>query len=128
MRDVPGSLTQTLTVKLSTERFLGEHARSLGSTGAVRFHNWPKLTYSWAPAKRQLSPSADSCAPLAVGSVVPGADWSQCNPPLLFFFSLVGLIFSWLSVAELADCLGGHWSWHKEMARDTELESASLAF
>lgn len=93
IRDVAGSLTQTLTA-----RFVGEHACSLGSTGAVQFHNWPKLTYSWAPAKRQLSPSADSCAPLAVGSAVPGADWSRCNPPLLFFSLLVGLIFSWLSL------------------------------
>lgn len=96
--DVPGSLTQTLPVKLSTARFFGEHACSLGSTGAVPFHNCPKLTYSWAPAKRQLSPSTDSCAPLAVGSVVPGAAWSRCNPPLLFFSLLVGLIFSWLSL------------------------------
>lgn len=128
IRDVPGSLTQTLTVKLSTEMFVGEHACSLSSTGAVRFHNWPKLTYSWAPAKRQLSLSVDSCAPLAVGSVVPGADWSRCNPPLQFFSPFGRVNFQLAQFAELADCLGGHWSWHKEMARGAELGSASLAF
>lgn len=122
IRDVPGSLTQTLTVKLSTERFVGEHARSLGTTTAVWFHNWPKLTYTWAPAKKQLSPSADSCAPLAGGSVVPGADWSRCNAPLLFFFPFGRVNFRLAQFAEFTDCLGGQWSWHEE------LESASLAF
>lgn len=82
----------------------------------MQFHNWPKLTYSWAPAKRQLSPlSADTCAPLAVGSAAPGADWSRYNPPLLFFFFpllLVGLIFSQLIL--LAQWLGGCWGWPKE--------------
>lgn len=126
--DVPGSLTQTLPVKLSTARFVGEHACSLGSTGAVPFHNCPKLTYSWAPAKRQLSPSADSCALLAVGSVVPGAAWSRCNPPLLVFFPFARVNFQLAQFAELADWLGGHWSWHKEMARGAELESVRLAF
>lgn len=128
IRDVPGSLTQTLTVQLSTEMFVGEHACSLSSTVAVWFHNWPKLTYSWAPARRQLSLSADSCAPLAVGSVVPGADWSRCNPPLPFFPPFGRVNFQLAHFAELADSWGGHWSWHKEMARGAGLESASLAF
>ena len=96
----------------------------------MRFHNWPKLTYSWAPAKRPFSPLSRHLCSFGCRASGAGADWSRYNPPLLFFppLLLVGLIFSPPSLLNwLAERLGGRCG-TRRWWRGAEMLSARLAF